>query len=71
MVLNWSGEVSELIAQLIVDRPAGEGDLLARHVDDRKGHCRACVLGDSQRGFQTWPCTIYAAAVLAHRSRRP
>jgi hypothetical protein len=68
MVLNWSGEVSELIAELIVDRPAAVRDLMARHVDDGNGHCRACVLG--QRGFQTWPCTIYVAAVLAHRNRR-
>lgn len=69
MVYNWSGEVSELIAQLIVDRPAAVRELLARHADDGNGHCRVCALG-AQRGFQTWPCTIYAAAVLAHRSRR-
>ncbi|TWF79264.1 hypothetical protein FHX44_115192 [Pseudonocardia hierapolitana] len=68
MVRNWSGEVSELIAQLIADRPAAVMDLLARHVDDGNGHCRVCVLG-AQRGFHTWPCTIYAAAVLAERGR--
>jgi hypothetical protein len=43
-------------------------DLLARHVDDGNGHCRVCSLG-AQRGFQTWPCSIYSAAVLANRSR--
>jgi hypothetical protein len=68
MVRYWSGEVSELIAQLIADRPAAVMDLLARHVDDGNGHCRVCSLG-AQRGFQTWPCTIYSAAVLANRSR--
>jgi hypothetical protein len=69
VVRNLSGEVSELIAQLIADRPAAVRDLLARHADDGNGHCRVCVIG-AQRGFQTWPCTIYAAAALAFRGRR-
>jgi len=68
VVRNWSGEVSELIAQLIADRPAAVLALLARHVDDGNGHCRVCVLG-AQRGFQIWPCTIYEAAALAYRNR--
>jgi hypothetical protein len=68
MVRNWSGDVAELIAQLIGDRPAAVLELLARHADDGNGHCRVCVLG-AQRGFQTWPCTIYAGAKLAYRNR--
>lgn len=69
MVRNWSGGMAELIAQLIADRPAAVLELLARHADDGNGHCRVCVVG-AQRGFQTWPCTIYTAAKLAHRNRR-
>jgi hypothetical protein len=68
MARNWSGEVPELIAQLIADRPAAVMELLARHADDGNGHCRVCVLG--QRGFHTWPCTIYTAAELALRRPR-
>jgi hypothetical protein len=68
MVRNWSGDVAGLIAELIGDRPAAVLELLVRHGDDGNGHCRVCVLG-AQRGFQTWPCTIYAAAKLAYRSR--
>jgi hypothetical protein len=70
MVRNWSGEVSELIARLIADRPAAVLGLLARHGDDGNGYCRACTLG-AQRGFQTWPCSIYTAALLASRRRHP
>lgn len=40
------------------------GRLVAEHVDDGRGRCARCALG-AQRGFHTWPCTIYRAAVAA------
>ncbi|WP_214403531.1 hypothetical protein [Pseudonocardia lacus] len=47
------------------------GTLLAQHVDDGRGYCRACSL--PQAGPSRWPCTLRAAAVaardLARRAR--
>jgi hypothetical protein len=56
--------IRSLLASLIVDEPGAVAALLEQHVDDGHGHCRTCTLG-GQRGNQTWPCTIYAAAVIA------
>jgi len=56
--------VRSLLADLIVDQPVAVTTLLEQHVDDGHGHCRTCTLG-GQRGNQTWPCTIYAAALIA------
>lgn len=56
--------IRTLLANLIVDEPVAVTTLLEQHVDDGHGHCRTCTLG-GQRGNQTWPCTIYAAAVIA------
>jgi hypothetical protein len=68
MVRSWSGEVSELIAQLIAERPVTVLELLARHADDGNGYCRACTC--SLR-IRTWPCAVHTAAALAFRSRHP
>lgn len=57
-------EIGSLLADLIVDQPIAVTTLLEQHVADEHGHCRTCTLG-GQRGNQTWPCTIYAAAVIA------
>ena len=35
--------------------------LLAQHVDDGRGRCRACPVG-GQQGYQRWPCTIVVHA---------
>lgn len=48
----------------MIDQPIAVTTLLEQHVADEHGHCRTCTLG-GQRGNQTWPCTIYAAAVIA------
>lgn len=54
------------LARFLIGQPAAVERLLAQHVDDGSGHCRACPLG--QRGFMTSPCTIRNAAELAARS---
>jgi aerobic-type carbon monoxide dehydrogenase small subunit (CoxS/CutS family) len=56
--------LAELTAFLSL-RPTATAKLLAQHVDDGSGHCRACAV--AQRGHQVWPCTIYAAAARASR----
>jgi hypothetical protein len=53
-----------LIVDLIGDNPDGIAKLLATHVDDGSGHCRACPLA-GQRGFDSWPCIHHTAATLA------
>ena len=45
-------------------RPAASARLLALHVDDHTGHCRACTIG-GQAGRLTWPCSIAIAAARA------
>jgi hypothetical protein len=57
-------EIGSLLADLIVDQPIAVMTLLEQHVADEHGHCRTCTLG-GQRGNPTWPCTIYAAAMIA------
>ena len=57
-------EIGSLVADLIIDQPIAVTTLLEQHVADEHGHCRTCTLG-GQRGHQTWPCTIYAAAMIA------
>jgi len=56
--------IRSLLANLIMDEPLAVSTLLEKHADDGNGHCRTCTLG-GQRGNQTWPCTIYAAALVA------
>lgn len=54
-----------VLADFLQGEPAAVRKLLAEHVDDGRGHCRSCAVG-GQRGYQTWPCTIYQAAAMAH-----
>jgi hypothetical protein len=63
-----SDSACDLLADLLVDEPIAVEELLARHVSDGQGHCRSCPVG-GQRGYQIWPCTIYAAVVLALKRR--
>jgi hypothetical protein len=61
--------VSSVLAELTVFlllRPAATEKLLAQHVDDGRGRCKACSVG-AQQDHHLWPCTIYAAAVRASR----
>ncbi len=58
--------VGPLVAFLISQPPATAA-LLATHVDDGRGRCRGCAGGG--RTGPTWPCTLHAAAVTAHRIR--
>lgn len=43
--------------------------LLAEHVDDGTGHCRACPIGN-QAGYQSWPCRLHYYAALADEVAR-
>jgi hypothetical protein len=49
------------LATFIAANPGLAETLLADHVDDGNGHCRACAVG-AQRGYHRWPCTIAAEA---------
>jgi hypothetical protein len=49
------------LAAFIAAHPGLAEALLADHVDDDHGYCRACALG-AQRGYHRWPCTIAAEA---------
>ena len=55
---------NEPLVTFLAGQPRAVAKLLAQHVDDGSGHCRACAIG-GQRGFQTWPCPIYSAAIRA------
>jgi hypothetical protein len=50
-------------------QPTAVAVLLARHVDDGRGHCRACSVG-GQAGAHISPCTLRTAA-LAARNEEP
>jgi hypothetical protein len=56
-----TSETVSLIANLIT--PAAVAKLLAEHVDDGHGYCRACKF--TQQGYYPWPCIFHAAATLA------
>lgn len=57
----------ELLVQLtrfLAWNPTAVENLLAEHVDEDAGHCRACRIAN-QGGFHIWPCTLHAAASRA------
>jgi len=58
------------IVVFIASRPEVLGRLLAEHVDDGTGHCRACPIG-GQRGYLTWPCNIVLYVIRASRVSPP
>jgi hypothetical protein len=65
---------SELV-RFLEGQPTAVARLLAQHVDDGRGHCQACSVG-GQAGTLVWPCTLYAAPLVAARGsggphRRP
>jgi hypothetical protein len=60
---------AEELAAFLAGQPTAVTKLLAQHVDDGKGHCRACRIG-GQRGFMAWPCTLYSAVLRAARQGR-
>jgi hypothetical protein len=55
------------LAILLAAQPDMLAKLLAEHQDDGRGHCRVCTVG--QRGHQSWPCNIAAAAQHATQIR--
>jgi hypothetical protein len=60
-----TGGVSPLV-QFIVNNPGLADVLLAQHVDDGSGYCRACALG-AQRGYHRYPCFIRCTAERARQ----
>lgn len=56
--------MTSALAAAIAACPGLAERLLAEHRDDGRGRCVRCALG-AQRGFATWPCTIYVAAAAA------
>lgn len=62
---DGAGDLSPLV-QFIVDTPGLADALLAEHVDDGRGYCRACTLG-AQRGYHRHPCTIRCTAERARQ----
>jgi hypothetical protein len=42
--------------------------LLAQHVPDRTGFCRACTKGGTGLPTTPWPCVIHGIADMARRS---
>jgi hypothetical protein len=63
-----TGGVSPL-AQFIVNNPGLADALLAEHIDDGRGYCRACALG-AQRGYHRHPCNIRCTAERARQIER-
>lgn len=57
------------LAAFLTAQPEAVTALLAAHVDDGYGRCRACTIG-GQRGRTTWPCSLYGAASAARTAAR-
>ena len=55
------------LVRFLFDQPTAIAALLARHIDDGFGHCRACPI--AQRGFLAWPCALRDAASSAADAR--
>jgi hypothetical protein len=62
-----NGHTWHEIAQALDTSP--DDALLAEHVDDGRGYCRACTLG-AQRGYHRHPCNIRCTAERARRIER-
>jgi hypothetical protein len=69
--MNRPGGASEVspLVEFIVNNPGLSLSLLARHVDDGQGYCRACALG-AQRGYYRFPCDIRRTAERAREIER-
>jgi hypothetical protein len=63
-----AGGVSPLV-QFIVNSPGLAEALIAEHIDDGRGYCRACALG-AQRGYHQHPCNIRCAAERVRQIKR-
>lgn len=59
-------DVVSPLVQFIVNNPGLADALLAEHVDDGRGYCRACALG-AQRGYQRFKCEIRRTAERARQ----
>ncbi|MGD9528664.1 MAG: hypothetical protein AB7I38_17150 [Dehalococcoidia bacterium] len=59
--MSGNASAASPMIEFLVAAPDVTARLLATHVDDGSGHCRACPLG-AQAGYHTWPCSIVTAA---------
>lgn len=57
------------LAAFLIAQPEAVTALLAAHIDDGHGRCRACTIG-GQGGRATWPCSLYGAASAARAAAR-
>jgi hypothetical protein len=53
-------EPVDALAVFLAGQPTAVARLLAEHVDDGRGDCRACSL--PQGGYVPWPCTLAAVS---------
>lgn len=60
----------EPLVALILGQDGMAARLIAEHIDDGNGRCRACPLG-GQRGHQRWPCALVISARAADTQVRP
>ena len=56
------------LERFLFGQPTAIRKLLAQHVDDGFGRCRACRVGD-QRGNLSWPCLLHGSASRAAAAR--
>jgi hypothetical protein len=61
--------VADELITFIAAEPGMADRLIAAHVPDEHGRCRACSLGNSA-GHQRWPCRLRSAADAAKRAGR-
>lgn len=59
---------TELITFVASNRGAAE-KLIAEHVNDGRGRCRSCVIGNSA-GHMPWPCLLRQVAEAAAAFQR-
>lgn len=57
-------------AQELAAQPDLTERLLALHVPDRLGRCRACTRPGTGRPSAPWPCVLYFYATAATQIRR-
>jgi hypothetical protein len=62
-----TGGLDPLVQFIVMNHLADT--LIARHVDDGSGYCRACGVG-GQRGYHRHPCFIRGTAERARQIER-
>jgi hypothetical protein len=55
-----AADITEALAAFLLVQPTALANLLAQHVEDGSGACRACTV--DQHGHLPWPCALRIAA---------